>query len=205
MINNVETLCNVPYILEHGAEAYRQIGTQKSPRHQAVLPVGRREPAPVCTRAPFGVSLRHLLEDLAGGVRGGHKLQAILFGGAAGAFATPDQLDVEMSFEGLRQAGLPLGSGVVLVIDERRDLRQVLRGLGRFFAHESCGKCYPCQLGTQRQYEILQRAGGRRTAPRRRPAPGGCRLDDERRLHLRPGPDRRLGHAQRAEAVARAV
>jgi NADH-quinone oxidoreductase subunit F len=106
---------------------------------------------------PFGVSLRHLLEDLAGGVRGGRALQAILFGGAAGAFATPNQLDVEMSFEGLRAAGLPLGSGVVLVIDETRDLRQVLRGLGRFFAHESCGKCYPCQLGTQRQYEILQR------------------------------------------------
>jgi NADH-quinone oxidoreductase subunit F len=106
---------------------------------------------------PFGVSLRYLLEDMAGGVRGGRKLQAILFGGAAGAFATPDQLDVEMSFEGLRAAGLPLGSGVVLVIDDSRDLRQVLRGLGRFFAHESCGKCYPCQLGTQRQYEILQR------------------------------------------------
>jgi NADH-quinone oxidoreductase subunit F len=67
-----------------------------------------------------------------------------------------------MSFEGLRQAGLPLGSGVVLVLDESRDLRQVLRSLGRFFAHESCGKCYPCQLGTQRQYEILQRVATQR-------------------------------------------
>jgi NADH-quinone oxidoreductase subunit F len=156
VINNVETLCNVPYILEHGAEAYRQIGTGKSPGTKLFCLSGDVT-RPGLYETPFGVSLRHLLEDLAGGVRGGRKLQAILFGGAAGAFATPDQLDVEMSFEGLRAAGLPLGSGVVLVIDESRDLRQVLRGLGRFFAHESCGKCYPCQLGTQRQYEILQR------------------------------------------------
>jgi NADH-quinone oxidoreductase subunit F len=106
---------------------------------------------------PFGITLRRLVYDLAGGVRDGRALQNILFGGAAGAFATPDQLDVRMSFEDLRQAGLPLGSGVVMVFDERRDLRDVLVRLGRFFAHESCGKCYPCQLGTQRQYEILSR------------------------------------------------
>ncbi len=70
-----------------------------------------------------------------------------------------------MSFEGLREAGIPLGSGVVLVIDETRDLRQILLGVGRFFAHESCGKCYPCQLGTQRQYEILQRIAAGKTLP----------------------------------------
>jgi NADH-quinone oxidoreductase subunit F len=84
-------------------------------------------------------------------------LQAVLVGGAAGAFATPDQLEARLSFEGLRAAGLPLGSGVITVIDERRDLRDILLRLGRFFAHESCGKCYPCQLGTERQVEILAR------------------------------------------------
>jgi NADH-quinone oxidoreductase subunit F len=156
VINNVETLCNAPFIIEYGAQAYRAIGTQRSPGTKLFCLSGDVT-RPGLYEVPFGVSLRHLLENLAGGVRGGRKLQAILFGGAAGAFATPDQLDVEMSFEGLRAAGLPLGSGVVLVIDDSRDLRQVLRGLGRFFAHESCGKCYPCQLGTQRQYEILQR------------------------------------------------
>jgi NADH-quinone oxidoreductase subunit F len=88
-----------------------------------------------------------------------------LFGGAAGAFATPAQLDVRMTFEDLRAAGLPLGSGVVMVFDERRDLRDVLRRLARFFAHESCGKCYPCQLGTQRQHEILQRIARGETMP----------------------------------------
>jgi NADH-quinone oxidoreductase subunit F len=164
VINNVETLCNVPYILKHGAQAYQQIGTQKSPGTKLFCLSGDVT-RPGLYEVEFGVSLRYLLQDMAGGVRDRRKLQAILFGGAAGAFATPEQLDVEMSFEGLRAAGLPLGSGVVLVIDETRDLRQVLLGLGRFFAHESCGKCYPCQLGTQRQYEILQRVADGATLP----------------------------------------
>ena len=84
-------------------------------------------------------------------------LKAVLFGGAAGAFATPEHLNVKLTFEDLRAAGLPLGSGVVMVFDETRDIRDVLKRLGKFFAHESCGKCYPCQLGTQRQMEILDR------------------------------------------------
>jgi NADH-quinone oxidoreductase subunit F len=155
-INNVETLCNVPYIIERGASAYRELGTEKSPGTKLFCLSGDVT-RPGLYEVPFGVSLRHLFVDLAGGVRGGRRLQAILFGGAAGAFAVSDQLDVEMSFEGLRQAGLPLGSGVVMVFDDSRDLRQLLLGLAHFFAHESCGKCYPCQLGTQRQYEILQR------------------------------------------------
>lgn len=163
-INNVETLCNVPFIIEYGASAYRQLGTEKSPGSKLFCLSGDVT-RPGLYETPFGVSLRHLLNDLAGGVRGGRKLQAILFGGAAGAFATPEQLDSEMSFEGLRATGLPLGSGVVLVIDETRDLRQVMLGLGRFFSHESCGKCYPCQIGTKRQVEILERIAGGETLP----------------------------------------
>jgi NADH-quinone oxidoreductase subunit F len=102
------------------------------------------------------VTLRELLE-MAGGVAGGRQLQSVLFGGAAGAFATSEHLDVRMTFEDLRAASLPLGSGVVMVFDETRDMRDVLKRLGHFFAHESCGKCYPCQMGTQRQMEILDR------------------------------------------------
>jgi NADH-quinone oxidoreductase subunit F len=97
-----------------------------------------------------------LIYDLAGGVRRGHHLQAVLMGGAAGAFATEKNLDVPLTFEGLRAAGLPLGSGVVTVFDESRDMRDILLRLSRFFAEESCGKCYPCQIGTQRQFEIMQ-------------------------------------------------
>jgi NADH-quinone oxidoreductase subunit F len=156
VINNVETLCNVPYVIQHGAAEYRRLGTEKSPGTKLFCVAGDVT-RPGVYEVPFGVTLRHLLEELAGGVPYEYALQAVLFGGAAGAFATPTQLDVRMTFEDLRAAGLPLGSGVVMVFDERRDLRDVLRRLARFFAHESCGKCYPCQLGTQRQHEILQR------------------------------------------------
>ncbi len=106
---------------------------------------------------PFGVTFRHLLVDLAGGIRHNRPMKAALFGGAAGAFATEKDLDVPLTFEDLRSAGLPLGSGVITVFDNTRDIRDVLLRLAHFFAEESCGKCYPCQIGTQRQYEILQR------------------------------------------------
>jgi len=108
------------------------------------------------------VTLRHLLYDLAGGLKAGRKLQAVLMGGAAGAFATEKDLDVVLSFENLSAAGLPLGSGAVMVFDDTADMRDVLKRLAHFFADESCGKCYPCQLGAKRQHEILDRgAAGR--------------------------------------------
>jgi NADH-quinone oxidoreductase subunit F len=155
VINNVETFCNVPLIIAKGASEYRRYGTETSPGPKLFC-VSGDVARPGLYEVPFGVTLRHLLEDLAGGVSAG-SLQAILFGGAAGAFATQENLDVKMTFEDLRAQGLPLGSGVVMVFNEQRDLRQVLKGLAHFFADESCGKCYPCQIGTQRQVEILSR------------------------------------------------
>jgi NADH-quinone oxidoreductase subunit F len=155
VINNVETFCNVPLIIAKGASEYRRYGTETSPGPKLFC-VSGDVARPGLYEVPFGVTLRHLLEDLAGGVSAG-SLQAILFGGAAGAFATQENLDVKMTFEDLRAQGLPLGSGVVMVFNEQRDLRQVLKGLAHFFADESCGKCYPCQIGTQRQYELLSR------------------------------------------------
>jgi NADH-quinone oxidoreductase subunit F len=155
VINNVETLGNVPLILAQGAAAYREIGTERSPGPKLFC-VSGDVARPGLYEVPFGLTLRELLE-MAGDVAGGRHLQSVLFGGAAGAFATPAHLDVKMTFEDLRAAGLPLGSGVVMVFDETRDMRDVLTRLGHFFAHESCGKCYPCQMGTQRQKEILDR------------------------------------------------
>jgi NADH-quinone oxidoreductase subunit F len=163
-INNVETLCNLPFIVERGAAEYRRYGTQNSPGPKLFC-VSGDVLRPGVYEVPFGVTLRHLLEDLAGGLHPGRSLQAVLFGGAAGAFATSKDLDVRLSFEDLRSVGLPLGSGVVMVFDDRRDLRDVLQRLARFFAHESCGKCYPCQLGTQRQHEILSRIAAGQIQP----------------------------------------
>jgi NADH-quinone oxidoreductase subunit F len=155
VINNVETICNVPLIISLGSAEYRRIGTEKSPGPKLFC-VSGDVTQPGLYEVPFGVTLRELLE-MAGGVAGNKNLKAVLFGGAAGAFATTQHLDVKLTFEDLRSAGLPLGSGVVMVFDETRDMRQSLKELGHFFAHESCGKCYPCQMGTQRQKEILDR------------------------------------------------
>jgi NADH-quinone oxidoreductase subunit F len=169
VINNVETLCNVPLILSMGAAEYRRIGTEKSPGPKLFC-VSGDVAKPGLYEVPFGVTLRELLEmasstDSVTDSRTDAGIQAILFGGAAGAFATSQHLDVKMTFEDLRDAGLPLGSGVVMVFDQTRDMRQVLRELGHFFAHESCGKCYPCQMGTQRQKEILERIATRGALP----------------------------------------
>jgi len=164
VVNNVETLCNVPGILQGGAAAYRRYGTEKSPGSKLFC-VSGDVVNPGVYEIPFGLTIRQLVYDLAGSIPQGNGLQTILFGGAAGAFATPEQLDTPLTFEDLRAAGLPLGSGVVMVCDERRDLRDVLARLGHFFAHESCGKCYPCQLGTQRQDEILRRIAAGEALP----------------------------------------
>ncbi len=155
VINNVETLAKIPYIITHGAAAFHRFGTEKSTGPKLFCVAGDVA-RPGLYEVPFGVTIRHMLEDLAGGIVGG-ELRAILFGGASGAFATPKDLEVALTFEDLRAAGLPLGSGVITVFNDTRDMRDVLHRLTRFFAHESCGKCYPCQIGTQRQYEIVGR------------------------------------------------
>jgi NADH-quinone oxidoreductase subunit F len=164
VVNNVETLCNIPYIIQYGALKYRQMGTQQSPGTKLFCISGDVRRAGVY-EVPFGLTMRHLIFDLAGGIPNGQPLQAVLVGGAAGAFAGHDHLDVPLTFEDLNSTGLSLGSGVLMVFDGSRDLRDSLLRLGRFFAEESCGKCYPCQLGTQRQYEILHRLASGRLLP----------------------------------------
>jgi NADH-quinone oxidoreductase subunit F len=156
VINNVETFCNVPLILDRGAAEYRNMGTEKSPGPKLFCVSGQIR-RPGLYEVSFGVTLRHLLFDLAGGLKPGRRLRAALLGGAAGAFAVEKDLDVSLSFEQLSAAGLPLGSGAVMVFDDSADMGEVLKRTAHFFADESCGKCYPCQLGTVRQYEILDR------------------------------------------------
>ncbi|MGD2155785.1 MAG: NAD(P)H-dependent oxidoreductase subunit E [Anaerolineales bacterium] len=152
-INNVETLCALAWIIANEPDEYRSLGTEKSPGTKMFCLSGDVK-QPGVYEVPFGVPMGELLE-MAGGVRG--DLQAVLVGGAAGAFAAPDQLDLPMSFEGLWDAGLSLGSGVITAINQDRDIKRFLLSLAHFFAHESCGKCFPCQLGTQRQLEIINR------------------------------------------------
>jgi len=148
-------------LLERGAEAYCAYGTLKSPGPKLFCLSGDVA-RPGLYEMPFGISLGELLER-AGGVNG--HLQALLVGGAAGALVGPEALGTRLSMEDMRAAGLPLGSGVVMVFNRTRDLGEPIRRIARFFAHESCGKCYPCQLGTQRQTEILERAAAGAAMP----------------------------------------
>lgn len=153
-INNVETLSAVPGIVRQGAAWFRQFGTEKSSGTKLVSVSGHVQRPGVYEIVP-GLTLRTLIEEHCGGVTG--TLQAVLMGGAAGTFLKPDEIDVRLTFEDLRAIGSTFGSGAVMVFNERTDLRDVLRRLARFFQHESCGKCFACQLGTQRQLEILER------------------------------------------------
>ncbi len=105
---------------------------------------------------PFGATLRGLI-DLAGGVPGGRPVRAVLLGGAAGSFLAPSELDVPLTFEGTRAIGASLGSGVVMVFDDRADLEDSVRRIAAFFRDESCGQCVPCRVGTERQEELVAR------------------------------------------------
>ncbi len=154
-VNNVETLVMALAAFNMGLDAWCKLGTDKSPGTKLFCLSGHIA-KPGTYEAPFGLTIRELIE-MAGGVPDGKALQAILLGGAAGVFIGPDKLDMRLTYEDARENGVSLGSGALVIFDETADLRQALYQLGCFFAHESCGKCFPCQLGTQRQMEILDR------------------------------------------------
>jgi NADH-quinone oxidoreductase subunit F len=159
-VNNIETLVNVPGIVADGGAAYAAIGTEGSTGSKLFCLSGAVE-RPGVYELDFGATLGELLA-LAGGVRGGAPLKAVLLGGAAGVFVGPDGLGVPLTFEGTRAAGATLGSGVVMVFDEGADLVGTLLRIAAFFRDESCGQCVPCRIGTVRQEELLARiAAGR--------------------------------------------
>jgi len=155
VVNNVETLVNIPEILLQGGAAYARIGTPQSTGYRLFCLSGHVK-KPGTYELPFGITLRQLIE-MAGGVAGTGKLQAVLLGGAAGSFLSPKELDTPLTFEGVRTIGASLGSGVVMLFDDAVDLREILARIAKFFHHESCGQCVPCRVGTIRQEEILSR------------------------------------------------
>ena len=154
-VNNVETLANLPLVLRDGGAVYATIGTEGSTGPKLFCVSGHVE-RPGVYETEFGSTLGDLIE-LAGGVPGNRRIQAILLGGAAGAFVGRDSLGTRMTFEGTRAAGATLGSGVVMVFDETADLPGALRRIAAFFRDESCGQCVPCRVGTVRQEELLAR------------------------------------------------
>ncbi|MFF9622621.1 NADH-ubiquinone oxidoreductase-F iron-sulfur binding region domain-containing protein [Streptomyces griseosporeus] len=154
--NNVETLVNVLPILTLGAPAYAAIGTATSTGPKLFCVSGSVD-RPGVYELPFGATLGDLLDRA--GVRQG--LRAVLLGGAAGGFVRPDELGIPLTFEGTREAGTTLGSGVVMAFDDTVPLPRLLLRIAEFFRDESCGQCVPCRVGTVRQEEALRRIADR--------------------------------------------
>jgi NADH-quinone oxidoreductase subunit F len=161
VINNVETLANVPLIMTESGKSFAAIGTGGSTGPKLFCVSGHIA-RPGLYEIPFGRTLLELI-DMAGGVPGNKRIQTILLGGAAGMFIGPDKLDVPLTFEGTRAIGATLGSGVVMVFDETVDMWDVLARIAEFFRDESCGQCVPCRVGTVRQKELLERLRSGRT------------------------------------------
>ncbi len=156
VVNNVETLMNVPHILKHGAAWYRQWGNEKSAGTK-VFSVSGPVKRPGNYEVPLGTSMRVLIEDLCGGMRDGMKLKAIIPGGSSVPMMPASDLDTPLDYESMNAKGTFLGSGAVIVIDEETCIVDAMYNVTRFYAHESCGKCTPCREGTAWLVQVFER------------------------------------------------
>ncbi len=156
VVNNVETFACLPYILVNGAAWFAGIGAPKYPGTKVLSLTGD-----VVNRTffevPTNTTLREVIFDLGGGIPNGKKFKAVQVGGTSGAFIPEKDLDTPIDFDSMSAIGAALGSGAVLVLDETRDIVDVVTRISKFFEHESCGKCNPCREGTFRCREIMEK------------------------------------------------
>jgi NADH-quinone oxidoreductase subunit F len=157
VINNVETLANLPHIVNRGPEWFASIGSPPKSAGTRIFCVSGHVKRPGNYEVPMGITLRELIFEQAGGMRSDKPLKAIIPGGASAAFLTPDHLDVKLDFESVAQAGSMLGSGGVTVMEEGTDMVWAALRLMEFFHHESCGKCSPCREGSSWLVQTLRR------------------------------------------------
>ncbi|MFL6295016.1 MAG: NADH-quinone oxidoreductase subunit NuoF, partial [Actinomycetes bacterium] len=144
LVNNVETLASVPFIIAMGPERYAQIGTERS-KGTRVFSLSGNVKRPGNYELPLTSTLRHLIEDLGGGPPDGRSIKAIIPGGSSTPLLMPDQLDTALDYESIAAAGSMAGSGAVVVIDDRTCMVQLALRVAEFYRHESCGKCTPCR------------------------------------------------------------
>jgi NADH-quinone oxidoreductase subunit F len=158
VVNNVETLANVPLIVEKGAEWYRGYGTEKSPGNKIFSLSGRVE-KPGNYELPLGTTFRELIYEHGGGITGGREIKAIMAAGASSALivANEEALDTPMDYENVPNVGAQLGSASIIVIDETVSMDWLINKTLHFFEHESCGKCTPCREGTYWMKHIAER------------------------------------------------
>ena len=155
-INNVETWVNVPWILSHGAQSYRRVGTQSSKGTKVFSIVGKITNTGLI-EIPMGLTLREIVYDIGGGIPDGKKFKAIQTGGPSGGCIPEQLLDLPVDYESLTEAGAIMGSGGMIVMDEDTCMVDVARYFMDFLKEESCGKCAPCREGIDRALEILER------------------------------------------------
>lgn len=156
VINNVETLANIPPIILNGPQWFKNIGTPTCPGTKVFTLTGNINNLGL-TEVPMGITLRELILEIGGGVAQGNGLKLVQTGGPSGGTMTPDLLDVPMDFDTLPKYNSALGSGALTVIDDTHCIVDVTKNFCRFFLHESCGKCTPCRIGNKRVVEILER------------------------------------------------
>ena len=154
VLNNVETLANVPVIIERGAAWLKTLGTQESAGTKVFALSGAIQNTGL-VEVPIGIPLRHILFDIGGGALPGHRIKAVQIGGPSGGCIPEDRMDVPIDYSTLQSLGAMMGSGGMVVMDERSCMVDVARYFMEFLRNESCGKCSPCREGTTRMYEIL--------------------------------------------------
>ena len=156
VLNNVETFANVADIINKGADWYKGIGPEKSPGTKTFALTGNIKNAGLI-EVPMGTTLREVIFDIGGGMRGDGKFKAVQIGGPSGGCLTEEHLDLPLDFDSLKKAGAIIGSGGLVVMDEKTCMVEVARFFMNFTQNESCGKCVPCREGTKRMLEILER------------------------------------------------
>lgn len=155
-INNVKTYAYAPNIIMNGADWFTKVGTEKS-KGTALVCLSGHITRPGLYEVPFGMTLKQVIEDVGGGVRGGKKLKALQTGGPLGGFLPASALSMPIDFDGMAAAGAMFGSGGIIVCDETVSIPDLATVLAKFNAEESCGKCFPCRLGTRHMAQIMER------------------------------------------------
>lgn len=156
IVNNVETLAYIPLIVEKGSDWFKSIGASNYPGTKLLTLTGDIAERKII-EVPTDVTIRQVIYEYGGGIRGGKKFKAVQIGGTSGGFIPEELLDTAIDFDSMNAIGAVLGSGAVFVMDESRDIVDVVERIAKFFEHESCGKCIPCREGTKRMHEMMER------------------------------------------------
>jgi NADH:ubiquinone oxidoreductase subunit F (NADH-binding)/NADH:ubiquinone oxidoreductase subunit E len=152
-VNNIETLANMPFIAAHGSEAYHGLSPDSETAGSKLVCFNERFVSPTIYEVPFGMSMRELCEEVAGGLRDGRSIKAVQIGGPLGGILPASKLDTAFDFDALAAEGCMVGHGSILAFDDQTDMHAVAVHLLRFGAHESCGKCFPCRIGLRRAHD----------------------------------------------------